>query len=288
MKRGLLMLVGVLLAGVVAASGYSADDPDEPPVRLKKKGQPPAQAPAEEPRKPKADDKAPDSPKEQEKAKPVDGPDLPPENDEDDKDVLDRVARNMRSLEDRLANKEVGESTRQLSEEVIKDLDLLIERQQQGQSQASDQSQAQQQQQQQQQQQDRQQQQQQQQQQRSERGSQAQNKMRREQQQANGRQQRNQRQQANRRQQQQPPGNEQKDQTAKNSSPNMEPGKTGTETTKEPNKLAEIYKDIWGHLPESKRAEMDAYAREKFMPKYSELIKQYYATLAEKSRKQGD
>jgi hypothetical protein len=33
---------------------------------------------------------------------------------------------------------------------------------------------------------------------------------------------------------------------------------------------------------------MNAYAREKFMAKYDEMIKQYYATLAEKSQRKGD
>src|SRR5262249_15281150 len=50
-------------------------------------------------------------------------------------------------------------------------------------------------------------------------------------------------------------------------------------------KLAEMYKDVWGHLPETMRAEMNAYSREQFMAKYNDLIKQYYSTVAEKSRR---
>jgi hypothetical protein len=53
----------------------------------------------------------------------------------------------------------------------------------------------------------------------------------------------------------------------------------------EANKLTEIYKEIWGHLPETLRAEMNAYGREQFMEKYSELIRQYYRTIAEKGRR---
>ena len=53
-------------------------------------------------------------------------------------------------------------------------------------------------------------------------------------------------------------------------------------------KVADLYKDIWGHLPETLRQEMTQYTREQFMPKYNELLKQYYATIAEKGRKQGD
>ena len=53
-------------------------------------------------------------------------------------------------------------------------------------------------------------------------------------------------------------------------------------------KTAEMYKDIWGHLPESMRQEMSQYTREQFMAKYNDLLKQYYATIAEKGRKQSD
>ena len=38
-----------------------------------------------------------------------------------------------------------------------------------------------------------------------------------------------------------------------------------------------MYKEVWGHLPESLRQEMNAYSREQFMAKYEDLIKQYYA-----------
>jgi hypothetical protein len=49
-------------------------------------------------------------------------------------------------------------------------------------------------------------------------------------------------------------------------------------------KLADLYKDVWGHLPDRLRQEMDLYYREKFMPRYSELLRQYYAALAEQKR----
>lgn len=50
-------------------------------------------------------------------------------------------------------------------------------------------------------------------------------------------------------------------------------------------KLADLYKDVWGQLPDRLRQEMDLYYREKFMPRYSELLRQYYAALAEQRRK---
>ena len=51
------------------------------------------------------------------------------------------------------------------------------------------------------------------------------------------------------------------------------------------NTVADLFRDVWGHLPEEKRQEMDAYSRERFMPRYDELLRQYYRTLSEQSRK---
>jgi hypothetical protein len=54
---------------------------------------------------------------------------------------------------------------------------------------------------------------------------------------------------------------------------------------RENDKLGDLYKDVWGHLPERLRQEMDLYYREQFMPRYSELLRRYYASLAEQSKK---
>jgi hypothetical protein len=53
-------------------------------------------------------------------------------------------------------------------------------------------------------------------------------------------------------------------------------------------KIADLYKDVWGHLPETLRQEMDQYSREQFMSKYGDLLKQYYATIAEKGRRKAE
>lgn len=50
-----------------------------------------------------------------------------------------------------------------------------------------------------------------------------------------------------------------------------------------PLRITDTYKDAWGHLPEKVRQEMDLYFREQFMPRYSELLRQYYSSLAERS-----
>ena len=45
-----------------------------------------------------------------------------------------------------------------------------------------------------------------------------------------------------------------------------------------------ITKDVWGHLPSQLRQQMSQFYRERFMPKYSELLRQYYSSLAEKEK----
>jgi hypothetical protein len=47
-----------------------------------------------------------------------------------------------------------------------------------------------------------------------------------------------------------------------------------------------ITKQVWGHLPERLRQQMTQYYREQFMPRYGELLKQYYSSLAEREKAQ--
>jgi hypothetical protein len=63
---------------------------------------------------------------------------------------------------------------------------------------------------------------------------------------------------------------------------------SNTDQANRMSKIADLYKDVWGHLPEKLRQEMDQYSRERFMAKYDDLLKQYYATIAEKGRRKGD
>ncbi len=46
----------------------------------------------------------------------------------------------------------------------------------------------------------------------------------------------------------------------------------------------------WGELPKRIRDELDVHARERFMPRYEDLLRQYYRTIAEQGtrRKEGD
>ncbi len=78
--------------------------------------------------------------------------------------------------------------------------------------------------------------------------------------------------------------------------PMMQPGgmkEPGTEsgTNKTGNSTAPILpnedpftKQVWGHLPEKLRQQASQYYREQYMPKYQEMLKQYYSNLAERDR----
>jgi hypothetical protein len=61
-------------------------------------------------------------------------------------------------------------------------------------------------------------------------------------------------------------------------------GMGGTKSTRQPDQLADIVKDIWGHLPESLRQDVDHYYRDRFMPRYRDLVQEYYMRLAERDR----
>ncbi len=53
-----------------------------------------------------------------------------------------------------------------------------------------------------------------------------------------------------------------------------------------PDRLANMSRDVWGHLPEAMRQEVDHYYRDKFMPRYREMLQQYYTRLAEAERRE--
>jgi hypothetical protein len=47
----------------------------------------------------------------------------------------------------------------------------------------------------------------------------------------------------------------------------------------------EIIKEVWGHLPDKMRQQATQYYQQDFMPRYTELLKLYYSSLAEKSER---
>jgi hypothetical protein len=89
----------------------------------------------------------------------------------------------------------------------------------------------------------------------------------------------------NRTQQSQASASREESQQNNQSGNNPRGGRTGRD---EMSKIADLYKDVWGHLPETLRQEMDQYSREQFMAKYADLLKQYYATIAEKGRRKNE
>ena len=44
----------------------------------------------------------------------------------------------------------------------------------------------------------------------------------------------------------------------------------------------QLSKEIWGHLPDRVRQKAFQYYREQYMDRYSELLKKYYSSLAER------
>jgi len=288
MRSSIRLFSALVLAWVMVAplSSSADDDPakPEPPIRLKKKKRADPMeepAPAKKPDEKKPDEKKPDEAKigekkdkgELPKLKREDEPDEPGDSGEDAKEIVARVGKNMRAAEDRLAKKDPGDATRGIQKDIIKDLDKLIDENQR---------------------------QRQQQQQQGGGGGSATKRRLQEQQQQNGGQ-------ANKGgQKQKQSGKEGKGQKqkegngkGKNGAGKDKEGKGGKDKEgkdgqgggngkKDSSRMADLYKDIWGHLPETERQQMDAYSREQFMDRYKGLLKQYYSTLSEKGRGKND
>jgi hypothetical protein len=51
---------------------------------------------------------------------------------------------------------------------------------------------------------------------------------------------------------------------------------------------ADLNRVPWGKLPDKMRLEMDVYSKERFMPRYDDLLRQYYRSIAEQSMKKDD
>ena len=262
MKRRILPLFlfgAVCLVGSVIGADDPKPDDGDAPVRLKKKNKQPA--PADPPK----DDKAKDDLPKDDKAKddkPKDVETGGPGAKEDEKEVLERIARNMKAVEDRLINKELNEGTRQLKDDIIKDIDSLIQMAENpppsggsggmppppGSSKNE--------------------------------GSDGQSKPDARPMEKGGMEK----------------GGMEKG--GKNPNQGTEGSKDGTgtpgegvTTDKNPPKPPSLddEKGKWGHLPEALRAQMNAYAtREEYMAKHQELIKEYYRNLAKQVRNKKD
>jgi hypothetical protein len=221
-------------------------------VLLKKKQREPRPEPAPPKKVEKKAEPARKPSGEKDEPVPEEGP------EEKAEEILGRLTKNLRMAEDRLDHKDTSDATQQLQRDILSDLDALISQSGRRQPQPQEQQQ-----------------------QDSQQGSRPQRS-------------------GSKRQQGQPRAGGQRSQrsqtTARKSAPT--PGQAAQRQAGAPrpadrraeelNKIADLYKDVWGHLPETMRQEMDQYAREQFMAKYQDLLKQYYSTIAEKGRKKGE
>jgi hypothetical protein len=171
-----------------------------------------------------------------------------PPDARDAAEILLRVSQNMHLAEERLGRRDPGENTRQIQRDVLKDLDSLIEQAKRQQRQQTQNAS----------------------------GSFRPRDHRRE---MAGNQERR---QGRRQPKSESMPRPQQQQTANAG------GGSDKEKSKAMNKIADLYKGVWGHLPETLRQEMDQYAKEHFIPKYGDLLKQYYATIAEKGHRKGE
>jgi hypothetical protein len=135
MKRLLPVLLAALIAGMAGAFEPPDDDGDAP-VKLKKRGKLNGEGPAKlDPVPPEEGDKDPPKGKKPEDPPKADGPkegEVDPGQEE--KEILERIERNMRKVEDTLANNELTEGTIQTQEDIVKDLERLLKKQQQKQN----------------------------------------------------------------------------------------------------------------------------------------------------------
>lgn len=296
--------LALLLAGFVFVAAFARDDEqpkkddtDKPRLKPKKRDKEPPPIKEEKDKEKAKEEKDKDKAKvekdkdkkDKEKAKedeliPEDGPMGDPQ--EDERDVLERVSRNMRGAQDKLSNKETGDPTQQQQRDVLKDLDDLINRSQQQEQGGGGGGGAQQQQQDDQNDQDKQNQQGGAQKQQRTKAGQKMTQKQGQQQQARAQRQPRPRNQMARNDPKEGEGKGEKQKPMGGGG--EDPGQGGnSDRGKETDEKQ--YKDVWGHLPESLRAEMNAYSNPKpFMPRYDDLIKKYYRTIAEQGRKKGD
>jgi len=260
MSLALLTALLVALAPGAAQDSKPAQPDDDPPVLLKKKKADDKPSPAKpEPNeeKPKAEAK-PDAKK--------DDPDA--DLEAKSKEIMARIAKNLRSAEDRLKSNDTGDGTQQVQRDIVKDLDSLLETIKQQEQQQQNQQQ-----------------------QpgvgmgggKSKPGGTSRRTVRK----PGQGQKQGQGQGQGQGQQPSAKGGEKPGQGPQEKGQGQggdQAGKGGT-SPEGVDKLADLYKDVWGHLPETLRQEMDAYQKEGYMAKYRELLKLYYATIAEKGRR---
>ena len=312
MLCSLLLVSGAMIAQEKEAIPTQEKSGDEGPIKLKKK----KAMPVEPQEKPKdsaivpSDKNKPESNPEKKKdkaASPEKGMDQPKDNLEEE-EIFGRIGKNLKDVDDRLGNLELGEATLQKQRDILEDIDKLLKKNQSNQSQ-SNQSQS-----------------------KSSSKSESSNKQPKgspDNQDSNsndsdkGQGQDKQKQGGPKQGQQGAEGGKQQKQGAqgkadpdgkpdagkgqpkgmqgkgdkgaheKSEAENQGKGddknsKSGDGGKSDPSKdkvnpSADVFKEAWGHLPETLRAELNAYGvPNQFMDRYDEMIRKYYAKVAEK------
>jgi hypothetical protein len=235
------------LAAMALCAPVQAQDQPEP-LRLKKKVRPDSERearPSKEPPGKAEPSRKAEQPKRREAN---DEPEVEAQElDQQIHELMKRVSTNLHTAEERITRSDLGSGTQDIQRDVVKDLDQLIVQAR------------------------RQQQQQQQQPSNSRASSSSQQSLQ------TRRNPRRQNQAAQNGRLPRGAGEQQTRNNNSNGGPNSNRG--------DKNKISDLYKDVWGHLPEALRQEVDQYSREQFMAKYNELLKQYYSTIAEKGRR---
>jgi hypothetical protein len=295
-------LLALMFIGLVSLAGLAlAQDPptkDEPPVRLKKRKPRGEDKPMVDPNKTeekKKDDKKGEK-KEDHKAEPREAEPVTPQ--EEEKEVLHRVVTNVHRVGERLAKNDLGEATQQTQLDILKDLESLIRRNENSPPQGGGQQDQ------------------------NNGGGSGDNQDNQDQQGGGGQQNQKQQSRGGKSQGQSKGGQKSrsgggsgtksggqqqrggkagenklagKDEKA-GEKPGGRNGKNGNgggggdKDDRARNKNADLNKHgVWGHLPQTLRAQMDAYSNpQPFMPKYDDLIKRYYRTIAEQGRRKGE
>ena len=312
MLCSLLLLSGAMIAQEKEAVPTQEKSGDEGPVKLKKKKPSPVE-PQEKPKDPAivpSDKSKPESNPEKKKDKgtpPSKEMDQPKDNLEEE-EIFGRIGKNLKDVDDRLGNLELGEATLQKQRDILEDIDKLLKKNQSNQSQ-SNQSQS-----------------------KSSSKSESSNKQSKgspdnqdsnandsdkgqvqDKQKQGGPKQGQQGAESGKQQKQggqakadpdgkpnagkgQPKdmqgkgdkGSSEKSEVANQGKGDDKNSKSGDGGKSDPSKdkvnpAADVFKEAWGHLPETLRAELNAYGvPNQFMDRYDEMIRKYYAKVAEK------
>jgi hypothetical protein len=304
MLCSLLLLSGAMIAQEKEAVPTQEKSGDEGPVKLKKKKPLPVE-PQEKPKDPvivPSDKNKPESNPEKKKEKgasPEKVMDQPKDNLEEE-EIFGRIGKNLKDVDDRLGNLELGEATLQKQRDILEDIDKLLKKNQSNQSQ-SNQSQS-----------------------KSSSKSESSNKQPKgspdnqdsnandsdkgqDKQKQGGPKQGQQGADSGKQQKQGAPdkadagkgqpkdmqgkgdkGSSEKSEVANQGKGDDKNSKSGDGGKSDPSKdkvnpAADVFKEAWGHLPETLRAELNAYGvPNQFMDRYDEMIRKYYAKVAEK------